>query len=298
MAQEEGGKSAVVLDIDGVVNNFSNKRFYVSFAYHALHELAKVHSRRSLLQDLPKLKKLGGPNALFRFIFLHCGDEKTFNQYCHKLALKLNYDLIPHDPSMVEFMKRLGKYGKVCIRSDGLSEIAGAVWDRVIENKSSGEIKTKMMQNWINGVKPEKDKVLDGKPIYISGIVENRMKIKSSENSGWDEFAKRYDMDLQRSVLIDDSSSNRKVARKLGMTVVPISKLDSLLQGTFLQGMQKRSLSDILGKRMSDTLKHLNLSYGKKVDLRDVFRVLLKLPAKRNKEVTNGKKPTNNGRTD
>jgi hypothetical protein len=179
-----------------------------------------------------------------------------------------------------------------------LSEIAGAVWDRVIENKSSGEIKTKMMQNWINGVKPEKDKVLDGKPIYISGIVENRMKIKSSENSGWDEFAKRYDMDLQRSVLIDDSSSNRKVARKLGMTVVPISKLDSLLQGTFLQGIQKRSLSDILGKRMSDTLKHLNLSYGKKVDLRDVFRVLLKLPAKHNKDAANGKKPTNNGRND
>lgn len=296
MEQQQGGKSAVILDIDGVVNNFSNKRFYALFAYHALHELAKVHGRRSLLHDLPKLKKLGGPNALFRFIHLHCGNDKTFEQYCHKLSLKLNYDLIPHDPSMGEFLKRLNKYGKICVRSDGLSEIAGAVWARVVENRPSSEIKVQMMHDWAEGKKSISGPQLDDRPISISGIVENDMKIKSSENSGWLKFAERYGIDLQRSVLIDDSGSNRKVARKLGMTVVPISKIDSLLQGTFLQGLQKRSLSDFLGKRMSDTLKHLNLSYGKKVDLRDLFRVLLKLPARRNK--TDGHTATNIGRDD
>ena len=71
MEQEPGNKSAAILDIDGVVNNFANKRFYLSFAYHALHELAKVRGRRSLIRDFPKLRKLGGPNALFRFIYLH-----------------------------------------------------------------------------------------------------------------------------------------------------------------------------------------------------------------------------------
>lgn len=289
MAQEKNNKSAVILDIDGVVNSFSNKRFYLSFAYHALHELGKVHGRRSLIKDFPKLKKLGGPNALFRFIFLHCGNEKVFNQYCHKLALKLDYNLVAHDPSMVEFMKRLNKYGKVCIRSDGLSEIAGAVWQRVIENRSSAEIKKQIMQDWANGTHTMTTPTLDGETINISGIVENRMKIKSSENSGWQEFADRYDIDLQRSVLIDDSGKNCKVARKLGMTVVPIGKIDSLLHGTFLQGLQKRSLSDILGERMSHTLKHLNISYGKKVDLRDLFRVLLKLPARRNNSAANTK---------
>ena len=280
MTQGEGGKSSVILDIDGVVNNFANKRFYVSFAYHALHELCKVHGRRSLLRDLPKIKKLGGPNALFRFIHLHCADEKVFNQYCHKLALKLDYSLIPHDPSMKEFLIRLGKFGNICIRSDGLSEIAGAVWQRVVENRPAAEIKKQIMEDRVNTDKVLTHPILDGKVVHISGITENDMKIKSSDNNGWYKFAERYGVDLQRSVLIDDSSKNRNVARKLGMTVVPISKLDSFLQGSFLQGLKKRSLSDFIGERMSKTLRHLSISYGKKVDIRDLFRVLLKLPAR------------------
>ena len=121
---DENKRGMVIMDIDGVINSFSNRRFYLSFVYKSIKNLAKIRGRRALMQQLPKLRKSGGPNALFCFIRNYCGDEKTFNQYNKKLVNDLNFDLISPDPSLRSFMKRLNKYGDIIVRSDGLSSIA------------------------------------------------------------------------------------------------------------------------------------------------------------------------------
>ena len=269
---DENKRGMVIMDIDGVINSFSNRRFYLSFVYKSIKNLAKIRGRRALMQQLPKLRKSGGPNALFCFIRNYCGDEKTFNQYNKKLVNDLNFDLISPDPSLRSFMKRLNKYGDIIVRSDGLSSIAGAVWHRVIENRPSSEIKKDIL-------KPETlpsytETSFEGKKISFSGIEDNNLKLKTDIES-WKTFAQKYDFDIKKSVLIDDSRSNVRIGKALGMTTVRISKLDSFLQGTPFKNIMARSLSDILGARMSETLKHCQIAYGDKVDVKTLFKTLL-----------------------
>lgn len=267
-------KGAVILDIDGVVNSFSNKRFYLFLAYHSLHELAKIKSRKELLRDLPKLKKIGGPNALFKFARNFCGDNETFNKYCHRLSLTLDYNMIKHNPSMKEFISRLNSMTDIIIRTDGLREIASATWLRVIENCSSSEIKKKLIKNRIS--KGEEIQ-LNGHPIRISGIVENKFQIKADGSENWQKFAEDNQIDLSKSVLIDDSHNNCNIAQKAGMSTVHISKLDSFLQDSPFR-VWHCNLSDILGARMSDTMKNLRISYGQKVNIKQFFNQLLRTP--------------------
>ena len=267
--------NAIILDIDGVVNSFSNRKFYVSFAYHALHELAKMKSRRQLLADLPKLKKMGGANALFKFARYFCKDTETFNTYCHNLSLKLNYNLIKYDPSMKAFMKRLSSFSDIIIRSDGLREIACAAWLRVVENWPSAQIKATMIKNRTSS----ENILLAGKPLHFSGLVENKFKIKAESPDSWKDFADKYRIELTKSILIDDSRNNCKIAEKLGMTTVHISKLDSFLQNLPIN-VYHQSLSDVLGVRLSHTLRKMNISYGQKIDIKSFFSNLLKMPVK------------------
>ena len=274
MKENQQTKGAVILDIDGVVNSFSNKRFYIFLAYHSLHELAKIKSKRQLLFDLPKLKKMGGPNALFKFAKDFCGTDEAFNKYCHNLSLKLNYNLIRYDPSMKEFASRLNSMADIIIRTDGLREIASAAWLRVIENCSSAEIKKNMIKDRTSKCK---EILLNGQPVRISGIVENNFRTKAEGNDGWQKFAKDNQIDLAKSVLIDDSHNNCNVAEKIGMTTVHISKLDSFLQNSSFR-VWHSNLSDILGVRMSDTLRDMRVSYGQKVDIKQFFTQLLKTP--------------------
>ena len=309
----KNGQPAVILDIDGVINSYSNTKFYSHFMYKSMKVLAntvtekdiaeyqKQHPEadaqeasyavskkgagkyRDLLLELPKIKNLGGPNGLFKFAREYCGSDAAFIKYCNKLAEGLDYNLIHHDPSMKEFMARLSKYGdgKVVVRSDGLSEVAMAVWERVINDRPAEEIQQNIKNmRYMPNPEAQKSFSIDGDDhVQFSGIIENNMQLKTEAES-WKAFAKKYDIDMSKSVLIDDSRKNCDVARKLGMTVVPISKLDSLLQRSSLGTMQYKSLGDVLGVRMSKTLEHLNISYGQKVDVRDLFRVLLKLPLK------------------
>nr|QJR98240.1 hypothetical protein PlAlph_2450 [uncultured Alphaproteobacteria bacterium] len=268
----EDKKGMVVMDIDGVINSFSNRKFYLSFVYKSIKNLAKVHGRRKLLASLPEARKAGGPNGLFCFIRNYCGDEKTFNAYNRKLVNDLNFDLISPDPSLRAFMKRLNKHGDIIVRSDGLSAVADAVWQRVMENKPSAEIKKELLSQ---GKLPSHSEAqFEGKKISFSGIDDNNMRLKTDMES-WKDFAKRYNFDIQKSVLIDDSRSNVKIGKALGMTTVRVSKLDSFLQGTPLKNLMARSLSDILGTRMSETLKHCQIAYGQKVDIKTLFRTLL-----------------------
>lgn len=261
------------MDIDGVINSFSNRRFYLSFMYKAIKNLAKIKGRKALLKELPKVHKVKNPNALFCFIKDFCGDEKTFETYKKRFVNDLNYDLISPDPSMKSFMKRLNSYGDIMIRSDGLSAIAGAVWQRVIENRSSADIKKDFAEQ--ENIPSKMKRSFSSKKIAFSGIDDNDMRLKTDIKS-WEPFAERYNFDLKKSVLIDDSRSNVKIGQQLGMTTVRISKLDSFLQTTpILNKIRARSLSDILGSRMSQTLKHCQIAYGKKVDVKTLFKTLL-----------------------
>lgn len=268
----EDKKGMVVLDIDGVINSFSNRRFYLSFVYKSIKNMAKIHGRRKLLKSLPELRKAGGPNGLFCFIRKYCGDEKTFNAYNRKLVNDLNFELISPDPSLRSFMKRLNNHGDIIVRSDGLSSIASAVWQRVMENKLSSEIKKGLLSE--EKLPSYAETTFENKKISFSGIDDNDMRLKTDMES-WKDFARRYDFDIQKSVLIDDSRSNVRIGKALGMTTVRVSKLDSFLQGTPLKNLMARSLSDILGARMSETLKHCQIAYGKKVDVKTLFRTLL-----------------------
>ena len=214
---------------------------------------------------------MGGPNALFVFARKYCGDQKVFDEFSKKLFQDLDFNQISHDPSLAEFMKRLGNYGKITVRSDGLTALASAAWMRVIENKPSEQIKKELFSS--SQIPSCMNVKLDEKNILISGIDDNQMKTKTDVQS-WYDFADRNKCDLHKSVLLDDSRNNLKIAQQLGMTTVHISKLDSFLKKSIFGC----GLSDILGHRMSDTLAHCKLAYGKNVDVHTLFSVMLKKP--------------------
>ena len=269
---KEYKKQAVVLDVDGVLNSYSNSRFYFQFIFKSFRNMAKVRSRKELLRELPKLKKHGGPNALFSFAKEFCRDDNTFEAYKNNLINSLNFNLIKHDPSLRGMMKNLSNYGDICVRSDGLTDISYAAWQRVIEDRPSASIKYHLKTN----KKGETFRTTDfnNQNITISGIEDNGFKVKTDLES-WKKFSDKHKIDLEKSVLIDDSRDNLDTAKKLNMTTVHISKLDSLLQGTGLGTIYNHSLSDILGERLSSTVKRLKISYGKKVDLKQLFKALL-----------------------
>ena len=267
--EPETGKGMVIFDIDGVINSFSNRRFYYNFMRRSLKNLAKVRGYRELASRLPEIQKMGGPNALFTFAHKYCGSKKSFENFSRNLINDLDFDQIAHDPSLTEFIKRIGSYGQLAVRSDGISAIASAAWMRVVDDKPSNKIKEELLSS--PELPSQTTQKIDGQNVLISGIDDNNMKTKTDVQS-WLDFAKRNNCDLHKSVLLDDSRNNLKIAQQLGMTTVHISKLDSLLK-TSMFGC---GLSDILGHRMSDTLTHCKLTYGKEVDARTLFRVLLK----------------------
>jgi FMN phosphatase YigB (HAD superfamily) len=275
MKEEQQGRPYVILDIDGVVNSFSNKLFYASFAYHAMHELAKLKSRKELIKGFSKLKKMGGSNALFRFAKEFCGDEATFQKYRHNLFLRLNFNLVKSDPSLREFIKRLGSYSDVIIRTDGLGEVAYGVWQRIMKDETSAKIKVDLLDSQAS---LSKKIPFMNTTLQISDIVENGLRTKAEGKESWLDFADRYKINLSESVLIDDSQNNCHVAKELGMTVVKISRLDSFLESSPFKDMMHKSLPDVLGIRMSHALNKLSINYGEKVDVKTLFQTLLKTP--------------------
>lgn len=264
-------KGVVILDIDGVLNSFSNRRFYLSFVYKSVKCLAKVRGRKELIKNLPKLRHCG-INGLFRFAREYCGDAENFDRFGRQLIASLNFDLIKNDFALVGFIKRLCRQGKVIIRSDGMRNMAYAVWERVIRGRSSAKIKQDILG--AGHLPPKTSVYIKSREIVISGIEDNFFHPKS-EVKGWERFAEIYNVDLTRSVLIDDSRRNTELAKKLGMTTVRISHLDSFLGDTVLKDLRYQSLPDILGIRLSETLRYCNLAYGSKVDVKTLFNTLL-----------------------
>ncbi len=141
---ENKKKEMVILDVDGVLNSYSNHKFYMKFIMRSLRGLSKVKGKRKLFTEIVNLKKHGGANGLFAFAKEYCGDDAKYDKFCYDLMNTLNYDNISYDPSMKKMLERLSKMGNICIRSDGLDDVARAVWMRVIENKPSSEIKAEL----------------------------------------------------------------------------------------------------------------------------------------------------------
>lgn len=223
-------KGMVILDVDGVLNSFSNRRFYMQFICKSLRYLSKIHGRRKLVKAFQNLKKMGGPNSLFAFAKDFCGSDENFNKFKSNLINSLNYDLVSHDPSMREMIKRLGQYSDICIRSDGLEEIGVAIWKRVIENVPSAKIKLDNLND--KSTETYKKLQFDNKTVTISGIIDNNFRLKRDSES-WKIFSDNHNVSISKSVLLDDSRNNTNVAKNLGMTTVHISVLDVNLKNIF-----------------------------------------------------------------
>ncbi len=109
--------------------------------------------------------------------------------------------------------------------------------------------------------------------MWFSGIEDNEYKLKKDKES-WKSFSDKHKVDIEKSVLLDDSKKNLNVAKSLGMTTVHISVLDSFLQKSKFGTVFGHSLSDVLGEKMSNTLRRYNISYGKKVDVSTLFKTI------------------------
>ena len=271
--QEKRG--VVILDIDGVVNSFSNRRFYLKFVKSVMKNLAKVHGRRKLVFSWPELRKAGGPNSLFKFARGYCGDDDKFNEFCKNVVKELDFKDVAYDRSVRAMLKRLNRYGDIMIRSDGLTGIASAVWQRVLENRPPEELKAEILAS---DKMPKQQKLkFEKHEIIVSGIEDNDMQTKTDVES-WKKFADRYNIDIAKSVLIDDSSANNKTASMLGMKTIQIGKIDSLLKDTWLGKLQHRDLADILGAPVSAALRHCKIAYGHKVDVAHLFSIITDIP--------------------
>ena len=271
--QEKRG--VVILDIDGVVNSFSNRRFYLKFIKSVMKNLAQIHGRRKLVMAWPKLRKAGGPNSLFKFAKEYCGDETKFNEFCGNIIKDLDFKDVAYDPSVRAMLKRLNRYGDIMVRSDGLTSIASAIWQRVLENRPSEAIKAELLAT--DTLPRQKLLKFEARDIIVSGIEDNDMKTKTDLDS-WQRFADRYNVDIAKSVLIDDSSDNNKTANMLGMKTIQIGKLDSLLRDTWLGKLQNKTLSNILGAPISAALRHCKIAYGHKVDVAHLFSIITDIP--------------------
>ena len=274
---EKKKREVVILDVDGVLNSYSNRRFYMKFIVRSLRELSKVHGRKKLFKELVGIKKYGGAKGFFVFAKKYCGNDEKYRVFCFNLVNGLDYDCISYDPVMKKMMHCLSSIGNICIRSDGLGDIAKAAWMRVVENKSSREIKQELNRMRI-GQSGKKVK-LCGKKVWFSGIEDNEFRLKKDKNS-WKLFSEKYLVDVEKSVLLDDSRTNLDVAKSLGMTTVHISVMDSFLSKSTGVSIFGHSLSDVLGKNLSKTIEDYRISYGKKVDVKTLFGNILAEDAK------------------
>lgn len=271
--QEKRG--VVILDIDGVVNSFSNRSFYLKFIKSTMKNLAQIYGKRKLIMAWPQLRKAGGPNSLFKFAKEYCGDEAKFNEFCKNIIKDLDFKDVAYDASVRAMLKRLNRYGDIMVRSDGLTGIASAIWQRVLENRPPEDIKAELLAS--DTLPKQKQLKFETRDIIVSGIEDNDMRTKTDSDS-WQKFADRYNLDISKSVLIDDSSNNNKTANMLGMKTIQISKLDSLLRDTWLGKLQNKTLSNILGAPISAALRHYKIAYGHKVDVARLFSIITDIP--------------------
>lgn len=219
-------QSAVIIDVDGVLNSFQNRKFYAKFILEVGRSLRHLNpSRKNIIQSIKDFKKnRPNPNGLFRYLRGLCRTEQQFNKLTHGLVKNLNFNHIPQDKRLTERLQQIPQDGSlVIVRTDGLKEVA----EGVLKSLTGGK--------------------LDGRNVVISDIRDNNYQDKTIEKS-WPEFFEKYDIDPKNSILLDDSRHNIKTASKFGVHGCLVSRKDPLLN----------FMNEIVASRVKEKLQKKN----------------------------------------
>lgn len=210
-------KGAIIIDVDGVLNSFSNRKFYAQFIMEVGRSLKHLNpNRKNIIESIKKFRK-SGANGLFQYLHCMCKNEEQFNKLTGSIINKLNFKTIPRNTLLKQYLESISKDKAIIIRTDGLKEIAFGVWNSVIGPKFRGG------------------------EIVISDIRDNDFQVKTDAES-WKKFAEKYDIDLGKSILLDDSAHNIETASGHGVFGCNVNKDNPLMK--------------FMTKIISNTLKH------------------------------------------
>lgn len=213
---------AVIIDVDGVLNSFSNRKFYAQFIMEVGRSLKHTNpNRKNIIKSIQLFKK-SGANGLFTYLRCMSKNDEKFSNLCNGIVSKLNFNVIPRDKNLKHYLEAISKDKLIIIRTDGLKEIAEGVWNSVI------------------------GKGFQGGDIIISDIKDNDFKAKIDPES-WARFADKYNIDLEKSILLDDSLKNINTASSHGVTGCNVTK-----ESPLMKFITKIAL-DTLRKRMDKT---------------------------------------------
>ncbi len=183
----------VIIDVDGVLNKYSNRKFYAGFILQVAKSLRRLRPNRyNILKSIVDFKK-SGSHGLFQYLRHMSRSEKEFNIIINRISNNLKYQAIPQDKQLCEILRKTALNSQVIIWSDGLSSVARKVWSRVVGDEF-------------------KDNVI------FCGIDNVKFRTKC-DKIAWQELCEKYNIDVSRSYLIDDSKDNLRMARKHGFKI-------------------------------------------------------------------------------
>lgn len=211
------GNSAIIIDVDGVLNSFSNRKFYAQFIMEVERSLRHLNpNRKNIIESIKKFRK-SGANGLFYYLHCMCKNEEQFNKLTRGIAEKLDFNNIPRNTRLKQYLESISKDKSIIIHIDGLKEIAAGVWNSVVGPQfRRGEI-------------------------IISDIRDNNFQVKTDAES-WKRFSEKYNIDLSKSILLDDSKNNIETTSRQGVLGCNVTKEDPLMK--------------FMIKIVSDTLRH------------------------------------------
>ncbi len=193
----------VIIDVDGVLNKYSNRKFYAGFILQVAKSLRHLRPNRyNILKSIVDFKK-SGSHGLFQYIRHMSRNEREFNRIINKISDNLKYQSLPQDKQLCETLRQTAKNNKIIIWSDGLSSVARRVWDRVVGDEF-------------------KDNVT------FCGIDDIKFRSKCDKKA-WEELCKKYNIDASRAYLIDDCKNNLRIARSQGFKIKHVHGKNSLI---------------------------------------------------------------------
>lgn len=216
-------RSAVIIDVDGVLNSFSNRKFYAQFIMEVGRSLRHLNpNRKNIIESIKAFRKTGA-NGLFSYLHCMCKNEEQFNKLTDGIINKLDFNNIPRNTRLKQYLESLSKDQAIIIRTDGLKEIAAGVWNSVIGPKFRGG------------------------EVIISDIRDNNFQVKTDSES-WNRFAQKYNIDLSKSILLDDSKNNIETASGHGVLGCNVTKENPLMK--YITKIVSNTLRQQLAKKM------------------------------------------------
>lgn len=216
-------QSAIILDVDGVLNSFKNRKFYAKFILEVGRSLKHLNpNRKNIISSIRDFKKnKPNPNGLFRYLRGLCRDDESFNKLANGISKNLNFKHIPKDDNITKSLEEIAKSGgRLVIRTDGLKEVAEGVLKSLTGGKFNAD------------------------NVTISDIRDNNFMDKTMEES-WPAFFKKHDINPEGSVLLDDSKQNIDVAAAFGIEGNRVCSKDPL----------QKFMHKIVADRLRDRIK-------------------------------------------